>query len=68
MYVAKIHFDANNGGVHLKRVVGDVSSCIVNGGIQVELASAVWDGRHMVSMAASDWATIADHLTPSLSL
>ncbi|MEI9973912.1 MAG: hypothetical protein WDO73_18790 [Ignavibacteriota bacterium] len=27
----QIHFDVNNGGVHLKRVAGDVTGATVNG-------------------------------------
>src|SRR5258707_2460178 len=44
---AHIHFDANNGGVHLQRVLDDVSGATVNGGLQVELRAAGWDGHHM---------------------
>jgi DUF4097 and DUF4098 domain-containing protein YvlB len=33
--------------VHLKRVAGDVSGATVNGGVQVELAGAIWDGRQL---------------------
>jgi hypothetical protein len=41
------HFDVKNGGVHLKRVAGDISGGTINGGIQVDLAGASFDGRQM---------------------
>jgi DUF4097 and DUF4098 domain-containing protein YvlB len=33
--------------VHLTRVAGEVSGATVNGGIQVELAGTIFDGRQM---------------------
>jgi DUF4097 and DUF4098 domain-containing protein YvlB len=43
----QIQFDVQNGGVHLKRLAGDVTGATVNGGIQVELAGTMWDGRQL---------------------
>jgi DUF4097 and DUF4098 domain-containing protein YvlB len=45
--------------VHLKRVVGDVSGATVNGGIQVELAGTIWDGRQMELSTRNGGVTVA---------
>lgn len=55
----QIHFDVNKGGVHLKRVGGDVSGATVNGGIQVELAGNIWDGRQLDVSTRNGGVTVA---------
>ncbi len=55
----QMHFDVNNGGVHLNRVAGDVTGATVNGGIQVELAGATWDGRQLDLTTHNGGVTVA---------
>ena len=43
----QIRFEGRNGGVHLKRLAGDVSGSTANGGVQAELTGTTWDGRQL---------------------
>ena len=41
----RIEFSALNGGVNLSRVGGDVRGATTNGGLNVELSGARWEGE-----------------------
>jgi hypothetical protein len=42
-----LHFEVNNGAVHLTRVAGDVSGATTNGAIEADLIGATWEGRQL---------------------
>lgn len=53
-----IEFAAQNGGIHLAGVGGDVRGRTQNGGLSVELTGARWEGRGLDAQTTNGGVTL----------